>query len=327
MAGSAEITLSVNKLGRHIGARIDGVLLGGDLDAGVLDRIREALLVHKVIFCRGQHHLDAEQHFAFARRLGAPIRVFGANAIPDGPPGISLVDSHRGKATQWHTDHTFVLNIPRASILRAVTLPRYGGSTLWASTAAAYAALPEPLRFLAENLWAMHSSNRHDQLGYADDVGSVLVPGGVATPYHSAQDANLLSNQLTAAREETSTYRCEHPVVRVHPETGERTLLLGNWARGFVGLRHQESAAIFELLQARITSPENTIRWDWEAGDVAIWDNCATQHRAVDDYDDQHRLLHRVTLIGDVPVDVRGRRSRQISGGQPEPIAEASDAL
>jgi alpha-ketoglutarate-dependent sulfate ester dioxygenase len=322
MARPTEIALTVRKLGKNIGARIDGVRLGGGLEASVVDHIREALLRHKVIFFRDQHHLDDAQHFAFAKLLGAPIRVFGANAIPDGPPGVSVVDSERGKATRWHTDHTFALNIPMASILRAVTLPSYGGSTLWASTAAAYTALPTPLRHLAENLWAMHSSNRFDQLGYVDGVGAILAPGGVPTPYRGVEDANLLSNQLQAAREEESTFRVEHPVVRVHPGTGERTLLLGQWARGFIGLESHESLALFELLQARITLPENTIRWDWQPGDVAIWDNYATQHRAVDDYDDDYRLMHRVALIGEVPVDVHGRRSRQLTGGTPESITD-----
>ncbi|WAC91696.1 TauD/TfdA dioxygenase family protein [Mycobacterium sp. Aquia_213] len=322
MVRPAEITLTVAQLGAHIGARIDGVRLGGDLDAGVVDQLHAALLRHKVIFFRDQHHLDDARQFAFAKRLGAPIRVFGANALPDGPPGVSVVDSQRGKATRWHTDHTFSLNVPKASILRAVTLPRYGGSTLWASTAAAYAALPAPLRSLAENLRALHSSNRFDQLGYVEGMGCVLVPGGTPAPYQALESVNMLSNQLQAAREEESTFRTEHPVVRVHPETGERTLLLGGWARGFVGLQSDESRVLFELLQRRITLPENTIRWDWEPGDVAIWDNCATQHRAVDDYDDEHRLMHRVALIGEIPVDIHGRRSRQLSGGTPESITD-----
>jgi alpha-ketoglutarate-dependent taurine dioxygenase len=322
MARPTEIAFTVAGLGKHIGARIDGVRLDGGLDATVVGRIREALLRHKVIFFRHQQHLDEEGHFAFAKRLGAPIRVFGPNCIPDGPPGVSLVDSDRGKATHWHTDHTFSLDIPRASILRAVTLPKYGGSTLWASTAAAYKALPAPLKHLSENLWAMHSSNRYDQLGYIRGVGCVLVPGGFPAAYHALDDTNLLGNQLRAAQEEASTFRTEHPVVRVHPATGERALLLGQWARGFVGLDNYESQSIFELLQTRITLPENTIRWDWEPGDVAIWDNYATQHRAVDDYDGQRRVMHRVTLIGEVPVDVHGRRSRQITGGTPESITD-----
>jgi taurine dioxygenase len=327
MVRPAEIALTVTQLSTHVGGLIDGVRLGGDLDPSVVDQIHAALLRHKVIFFRDQHHLGDEQHFAFARRIGAPIRVFGANAIPGGPPGVSLVDSQRGKATRWHTDHTFTLNIPKASILRAVTLPRYGGSTLWASTAAAYTALPTPLRHLADNLRAMHSSNRYDQLGYVEGVGAILAPGGVPTPYHAVGDTNMLSNQLQAAREEEATFRVEHPVVRVHPETGERTLLLGGWARGFVGLENYESQVLFELLQSRITVPENTIRWDWRPGDVAIWDNYATQHRAVDDYDDERRVMHRVALIGEVPVDIHGRRGRQISGGSPESIPDGEAGI
>ena len=98
----------------------------------------------------------------------------------------------------------------------------------------------------------------------------------------------------------------------VHPETGERSLVLGAFARQLVGLDSHESAALIDLLQRRITQPENTIRWNWQAGDVAIWDNRATQHRAVDDYDNQRRLMHRVTLAGDVPVSVSGEHSRGV---------------
>lgn len=117
---------------------------------------------------------------------------------------------------------------------------------------------------------------------------------------------------------EKPDFRTEHPVVRVHPETGERTLLAGDFVRSFVGLDSHESRVLFEVLQRRITMPENTIRWNWAPGDVAIWDNRATQHRAIDDYDDQHRLMHRVTLMGDVPVDVYGQASRVISGAPME---------
>ena len=103
-------------------------------------------------------------------------------------------------------------------------------------------------------------------------------------------------------------------MVRVHPETGRRVLLLGHFVKRFVGLGTAESAALFQLLQTRIIKLENTIRWSWLPGDLAIWDNRATQHYAVADYDDQYRRLSRVTLAGDVPVDVHGTPSRVIAG-------------
>jgi len=290
--------LTVTKLGSRIGARIDGARLDGDIDAVMVDEIRQALLRHKVIFFRGQHHLDDDRQHAFATLLGTPIGHPTMKNAADSKPVITPIDSDYAKATRWHTDVTFVPNYPAASILRAVTLPSYGGSTIWASTAAAYTALPEPLKHLTENLWALHS-NRYDYAVVTTDPGP-----------------SRLRTRQRALREvfEKPDFRTEHPVVRVHPETGERTLLAGDFVRGFTGLDNHESQVLLELLQRRITMPENTVRWNWAPGDVAIWDNRATQHRAVDDYDGQRRIMHRVTVTGDVPVDVRGQQSRAISG-------------
>jgi alpha-ketoglutarate-dependent sulfate ester dioxygenase len=294
-------TLTVTQLGSRIGARIDRVRLAGDLDAATVGQIREALLRHKVIFFRNQHQLDDAQQQAFAARLGTPIAHPALQQ--ENAPIITPINSDVAKANRWHTDVTFVANYPAASILRAVTLPSYGGSTLWASTAAAYQALPEPLKHLTENLWALHS-NRFD--------------------YVTASQMQTDKQKAYRTRFEKADFRTEHPVVRVHPETGERTLLAGHFVRGFVGLDDYESQLLLELLQRRITLPENTIRWQWEAGDVAIWDNRATQHRAIDDYDDQHRLMHRVTVMGDMPVDVHGQRSRVISGAPLQALEAAA---
>ncbi|MBI2699037.1 MULTISPECIES: TauD/TfdA dioxygenase family protein [Mycobacterium] len=284
--------ISVHKLGSRIGAEISGVRLGGDLAPAAVDEIRTALLAHKVIFFRNQHHLDDQQQLAFAGLLGTPVGHPAATALAPDAPVITPINSELGKANRWHTDVTFAANYPAASILRAVTLPSYGGSTLWANTATAYDALPKPLKCLVDNLWAVHT-NRYD--------------------YVKTEQMTDLQRAFRQAFE-MPDFRTEHPVVRVHPETGERTLLAGDFVRSFVGLDSRESSALFELLQNRITVPENTIRWNWQPGDVAIWDNRATQHRAVDDYDDQYRLMNRITLMGDVPVDVYGQRSRVISG-------------
>ncbi|OBK49475.1 taurine catabolism dioxygenase [Mycobacterium gordonae] len=294
--------VTVTKLSSRIGARLDGVHLGGDLDQGAVDEILQALLTHKVIFFRGQHHLDDDGQLAFAELLGTPVGHPAAAAFGAKGPIITPINSEWGKATAWHTDMTFAANPPAASILRAVTLPAYGGTTLWANTAAAYDGLPGPLKNLVENLWGLHT-NKFDYAVSEADLESLT----------DAQRAMVTGFQQP-------DFRTEHPVLRVHPETGEHTLLLGNFVRSFAGLDPHDSDVLFELLQRRITQPENTIRWSWEPGDVAIWDNRATQHRAVDDYDSQHRLMHRVTLLGDVPVNARGERSRVISGA---PLAVA----
>src|SRR5262249_9647127 len=134
---------------------------GSDLAYSAVEEIREALLTHKVIFFRGQHHLDDAEQLAFSALLGTPIAHPAATALADNAPIITPINSELGKANRWHTDITFAANSPAASVLRAVTLPGYGGSTLWANTAAAYQALPEPLKALTNNLWALHS-NRYD---------------------------------------------------------------------------------------------------------------------------------------------------------------------
>ncbi|OBK73555.1 taurine catabolism dioxygenase [Mycobacterium sp. 1274761.0] len=284
-------SVRVVKLGAKIGARIDGVRVAEDVDAATAAHINDALLEHKVIFFREQHDLDDEGQLAFARALGTPTTAHptvtsrGTRLLP--------IDSRYDKANSWHTDVTFVDRIPKASLLRAVTLPSYGGTTTWASTEAAYDELPEPLRVLAESLWAVHTNQ-----------------------YDYASPRELASAEERQFRDEfvSDYYETEHPVVRIHPETGKRVLLLGHFVKRFVGLGSAESAAMLNLFQTRITKLENTIRWDWRPGDLAIWDNRATQHYAVADYDKQFRMLHRVTLAGDIPVGIDGRSSRVNAG-------------
>ena len=205
-----------------------------------------------------------------------------------------------GGANQWHTDVTFVDRPPKASILRAVELPAYGGTTTWASTVSAYQQLPQPLQQLADGLWAMHNN--------AFDYGQVD-PAKLA-----ALEADPDAIVKYASQFHATHYETHHPVVRVHPETGERSLLLGNFVKSILGVNGAESQALFRIFQDRITWLENTIRWSWEPGDVAMWDNRATQHYAVSDYGTQHRVMHRVTLAGDIPVSVNGERSRVVSG-------------
>lgn len=290
--------LRVVKLGENIGARVEGVRLG-ELDTETAAAINQALAAHKVLFFRGQHHLDDDSHYAFAASLGVPTTPHPTLKF-EGSRVMRLESFGGGGANQWHTDVTFVDRPPKASILRAVELPPYGGTTTWASTVAAYQQLPQPLQELADNLWAVHNN--------AFDYGQVD-PAKLA-----AAEANPEAVLKYAAEFHSTHFETHHPVVRVHPETGERALLLGAFAKSILGVNGAESQALFRIFQDRVTWLENTIRWNWELGDVAMWDNRATQHYAVSDYGDQPRSMRRITLAGDIPVSVRGERSRAIAG-------------
>ena len=119
----------------------------------------------------------------------------------------------------------------------------------------------------------------------------------------------------------STEYETEHPLVRVHPETGEKTLLLGSFFKNFVGYSSSESRRIYDLFQSYVEKLENIVSWRWDAGDIAIWDNRATQHRAINDYGDQHRVVRRVTLEGDTPVGVDGQPSKVLRKDVKEDIS------
>lgn len=287
-APHTETTLDLHRVAGHIGARIDGVRLHADLDPATFDAINAALLRHKVLFFRGQQHLDDAAQEAFARRFGVTVAHPTVPSV-EGGSLLELDSLHGARANSWHTDVTFVDAYPKVSILRAVVIPPFGGDTVWANTAAAYAQLPEPLRALADTLWALHT-NAYD---------------------YAARHANADSAQLKRYREvfTSKVYETEHPVVRVHPETGERTLVLGHFVQRIKGLSVTDSAHLLQVFHEYVTRLENTVRWNWQEGDVAIWDNRATQHYAINDYGDARRIVRRATVRGEVPVSIDGRES------------------
>ncbi|MNF45344.1 putative dioxygenase [compost metagenome] len=284
--------LDIHPVAGRIGAEIRGIQLGAELDAAVVEAIQAALVQYKVLFLREQNHLDDQGQEAFAHLLGEPI-AHPTVPVRDGTRYLLELDGAR-RANSWHTDVTFVDAYPKASILRSVLAPASGGDTVWANTASAYQDLPLELRELADKLWAVHS-NEYD---------------------YAAIKPNVSVEQLESYRKifTSTVYETEHPVVRVHPVSGERTLVLGHFLKRIKGYSQADSAHLFNLLQSHVTRLENTVRWRWSAGDVAIWDNRATQHYAVDDYGNQERIVRRVTLQGDVPVSVQGERSHTVKG-------------
>jgi alpha-ketoglutarate-dependent taurine dioxygenase len=293
--------LDVAPTSGYIGAEISGVDLGGQLDAATVAEIRSALLTYKVIFFRDQRIGHAEQ-IAFARLFG---KVTAAHPHeenpPEGFPEILPIDSRRYEAqlgrkrtsydSSWHTDVTALVNPPAASILRAHILPPYGGDTAFANLVAAYENLPEGLRDFADTLDARHAFSARAAAG-------------------SQRDRKIRQTALVAW----------HPVVRVHPETGERALFVSPGftagPRELRGYTPSQSDAILRLLWEEATRTEYTTRFRWAPGSVAFWDNRATAHLAVSDagHLGHDRVLYRVTLEGSAPEGVDGRTSELVSG-------------
>ncbi|MFF5188140.1 TauD/TfdA dioxygenase family protein [Streptomyces sp. NPDC000345] len=287
------MTIDIRKVTAHIGAHVSGVGLSEPLGEETRSALREALNVHKALVFDGVDLDDAGQQ-AFVRHFGDITTAHPTVPSVDGTPNVLPVDSERGRAANhWHTDVTFVLNPPQATSLRSLTIPPYGGETLIANSAAAYRDLPEPLRRLADTLWAEHTND-----------------------YDYAVPEEAVDEEQAAARAQFTSikYRTVHPVVRVHPLTGERGLFIGGFAQRIVGLSVGESRKILDLLQSYVTRPENILRHRWSENQLVLFDNRITQHYAVDNYDHLPRRLHRVTVAGDVPVGVEGKESYSIEG-------------
>jgi alpha-ketoglutarate-dependent taurine dioxygenase len=281
--------IDVTQVGGAIGAIIGGIRIGGDVDPDAIAELRGALLSHKVVFLRDQQHATDADQLAFAELLGSVTKPH-PTVSGDGK-AVLPIDSERGKANSWHTDVTFVDRVPAISVLRAITLPPYGGTTVWANTAEAYRRLHPALKALVAELRAVHS-NLYDYAAERPQIGGI----DVKQEHYRQEFAHL-------------EFETEHPVVRIHPETGEPTLLLGHFVRSFVGLSTTDFNELFSVLQRHVTRLENTVRWTWRDGDIAIWDNRATQHYAVADYGDLPRLLHRITIAGDIPIGISGDTS------------------
>ncbi|MEU9173225.1 TauD/TfdA family dioxygenase [Streptomyces sp. NPDC048420] len=285
--------IEIRKVTAHIGAHVSGVDIAKPLDEETATALRDALNVHKALVFSDVNLDDAGQQ-AFARHFGELTTAHPTVPAVDGAPNVLPVDSEGGRAANnWHTDVTFVLNPPQASTLRSLTIPPYGGETLISNSAAAYRNLPEPLRRLADGLWAEHTND-----------------------YDYAVPEETLDEEQAARRAQFTSikFRTAHPVVRVHPLTGERGLFIGGFAQRIVGLSVGESRKVLDLLQAYVTRPENLLRHRWSENQLVLFDNRITQHYAVDNYDGLPRRLHRVTVAGDVPVGIEGKESYSIQG-------------
>lgn len=298
---TAPSSIEVKPLAIHIGAEIHGVDLTRPLPPAQVRDIRAALLKWKVVFFRDQV-MTHQQQIDFSRQFGetTPGHVVYGD-IGGAYPQIYAISKHR-KANRyqgqvlfrpwsgWHTDITAAINPPMASILRGDIVPPYGGDTQFTSLVAAYNALSPTMQQFVNGLHGLHK---------------FAPPPGV----DSSKEYEELMKQRTLVS--------EHPIVRVHPETGERALYVSpSFLKSIVGLTPRESQAMLELLWEHIVRPEFCVRFKWEPGSVAFWDNRSTAHLAPRDIFDSdfEREFYRTTLVGDVPVGIDGKPSTSHEG-------------
>ncbi|MBU3067117.1 TauD/TfdA family dioxygenase [Nocardia sp. NEAU-G5] len=295
--------VSARKLTSRIGAVIENFDFEREPSADDIAELREALNVHKAIVFDGVHLDDAGQQ-RVASWFGELTAAHPTLPAVQDAARVLPVDSETSKSNQWHTDVTFVANPPQLTTLRSIVVPPYGGETLIANAGAAYRDLPASLRDLADSLRAVHT-NDYD-----------YVRPSAASAARQEHDRIFVS----------TVYEAEHPVVRVHPLTGERGLFIGGFAQRIVGLSASESRDLLRTFQKYVTRPENVVRWSWSPNQLVIFDNRITQHYAIDNYDHHPRRLNRVTVAGELPAGVDGTRSRQLVGDSSHysPVLEAA---
>jgi taurine dioxygenase len=260
-AATALNDLDVRRLSGSLGAEIRGLALGQATEDAARV-IHELLLEHMVLFFPGQH-LSADEHLAFGRHFGELEAHPNLDFERERPEFFELraADGTGGVADEWHSDITFARHPSKFAILQAKVVPEVGGDTLWANACKAYDELSAPLRELCDGLTAYHDASPH------------LVPNKGYI----------------------------HPVVRVHPETGRRSLFVNeHFTRRIVELSDAESALLLGHLTRWVQQPRFTVRYRWTAGTIAMWDNRCTQHHVLNDFEGE-RVIQRVTVMGDDP--------------------------
>ncbi len=289
MALTAATRMRVEPLTCAIGAEISGVNLGAAArDDGLFADIRALLLQHKVLFLRDQDISRAE-HVAFARRFGELEGHPVAGSDPDYPGLVRIYKSPDAPADRyenaWHTDATWRDKPPMGCVLRCIECPPVGGDTMWVNMALAFENLPAHVKAQIAPLRARHS---------------IEASFGAAMPIEKRL---ALKAQFPDA---------EHPVVRTHPETGEKVLFVNAFATHFsnfhtpANVRFGQDAVpgaadLMRYLISQAYIPEYQVRWRWKPNSVAIWDNRSTQHYAVMDYPPCHRKMERAGIMGDTP--------------------------
>jgi taurine dioxygenase len=269
--------MKVRRIAGALGAEVEGVDLGNPT-RDLVASIRAAWLEHLVLFFHDQP-LTLDQYMAFAQHLGEPVEYPMVPGLPGHPKVIEVKKLEHERVNFggiWHTDTAYLERPPMASMLLAREVPPFGGDTLFSNMYLAFDCLSSGFRSILSEMKAVNSSTKADASKTREDrIGS----------------------------SEQKTFSAEHPVVRTHPETGRKALYVnsGHTVR-FAGMTELESAPLLEYLFKHLQKPEFTCRFTWRVGSIALWDNRCVQHNPVNDYHGHRRVMHRITLAGDVPA-------------------------
>jgi taurine dioxygenase len=274
--------IEARRIAGALGAEITGADLSVPLSGNPLKEIRQAFHDHLVIFFRDQD-LSEKQYMAFAGAFGEPVEYPFVKGL-DGYPKIievkKLEHERAAFGAIWHSDTAYLARPPMASMLLARELPPFGGDTLFANMYLAFDSLSDGMKQLLQGLKAVNSSAKADVTKTRED---------------RIKDAGT--------EEAKKEYVAEHPVVRTHPETGRKALYVNpaHTVR-FAGWTEEESEPLLRFLFDLQVKPEFTCRFSWQPGSIALWDNRCAQHNPVNDYHGHRRVMHRITLAGDVPA-------------------------
>lgn len=279
--------LRFQKLTGNIGVEASGVDLTQPLSADTVAEIKRAVFDHCVVFFRNQKVFSDDEHICVGQSFGT-LDISEIQPNPIARREIMVLDqvSPKGEgADNFHRDRLFLDVPPMGSILQQVMQPESGGDTCWMSTYAAYDALSAPMQAFLDGLYALNSiepmAKRSKKV--RDAVGAKIADWPSAI----------------------------HPVVEVHPETGRKALNVNaNWTQEIVGVSKAESDMLLSLLFEHVKSPDFQVRFRWNVGDVAFWDNRCAQHFAVADYTTR-RVMRRVALTGTKPVGPRDAEVRK----------------
>lgn len=263
-----------------LGATVSGLDLTQPLSDSALGELRQALLDFEVLFFRDQP-LAAEDHARLADYFGPPQKHEAYDHVP-GYPQITILENDAdrpSKIEMWHTDMTFRQHPPLGSILHGVIIPEKGGDTMFASMSAAYQGLSDQMQKLLSGLTAVHDFS----YGFKE---SLVEPGGQERLAPMVRDNPPV----------------EHPIVRVHPESGKKSLYVNSlFTVGIKGMSEKESQALLGFLYEHMTADEYACRFKWQKNSISFWDNRIVQHKPVNDYYPQHRKMQRITIDGDTP--------------------------